>query len=130
MSNMVLRNVVILTVDTPNKNNRIYSTEMVQKMLDNLVQPVFGAFSPYGMPKALDCDLSLASHRINNLRLKDNKLLGDVHIMNTPAGHLLSTRMSIRPDLDFRMAGIGNVSSIGHVHDYDLYGIHAVLDGA
>ena len=89
---MVLEGVVILTTDKPNKNGRTYTSNMIRGMLKEIVQPIYGYCCPYGREKAWEIDPTHVSHRINNLRLKDNKLIGDVHIMNTPEGQLLSTR--------------------------------------
>lgn len=120
---------VIATVDVPNKNGHIYTTESIQRVIANAPQPIYGTM---GMPLGSPTTIAMAdvSHMVENLRINERgEFIGDITILNTPKGQMLKDIMSITP-LDFRTCGVGDVQPNGEVDNFQLSSINAVADGA
>jgi hypothetical protein len=90
---MKLENQILLTLNNPNKNGRVYSTEVIQQMLDNCVnEPILGELASIELYADLNSieyqtvDTSKVSHRIDNVRIEGDNLIGDVTILKTPMG--------------------------------------------
>lgn len=119
--------VQILQADVPNKNGRIYPTEMIEKMIREVGdRPIFGHV---GLPDGTSIDLVNVSHQVTGLRMENGNLVGTVKILDTPMGQYLKAIL-LAEARDYRMSGTGFVSVDGEVSDYTLISIDAVQDGA
>lgn len=80
--------VTIMTVDKPNKNNRIYSRETMQKAIDEVNEKKQGrVFGTIGMPEGNSVELGKVSHIAGNLRIDDDgQVLADIMVLDTPEG--------------------------------------------
>ena len=127
--------VVIATLDVPNKNNRVYS----RSVIEDAIKPLVGTkmCGQVGMPSgdivAVGIEMDKMSHVVENLRINDNnQLIGDVTILRTPGGNTITNLMETRP-LDFRLSGVGQIRKVGditYVSDLKIISINAVVDGA
>jgi hypothetical protein len=100
--------VQILKLDELTKNNRIYSTAVIEKSLENIVEPVYGGTGCNAINMVTgEMNLQEISHKVENLRIEDGYLVGDVTILSTPAGVILKDLLNI---VEFRPAGISVVS--------------------
>ena len=128
----------IMILDHPNKNNHIYSTEAIQEALTRLPEQLVGEFGPsysnvdYLIPDSIfNVDLSNVSHRVDNLRIEDGYLVGDITTLKTPAGISLE---SILEEVDFRPRSIGTIVRDGNgngiITDINIISVDAVMDGA
>jgi hypothetical protein len=120
--------VKICQADTPNKNNRLYSSEVLQSAIEKVAtKEMLGTI---GMPEGPSVDLADVSHTITDLRLEGGFLVGKVKVLKTPKGKLLEELLSQPPSLDFRLAGVGQVDSNGVVSNFTITSVNAVYDGA
>lgn len=130
--------VTILKADQPNLNGHVYQRAVLEKMITEIQNDpgkrgrVFGTI---GMPEGISLQIDKISHSVNNLRItEDGDVLGDVVILNTPAGQLAQGMLGQdgkNPlNLSFRTAGIGQISSTGVISDFRLISINLVSDGA
>jgi len=132
--------VKIQVVDEPNANNHVYSKEVLENAIKefNEGKELFGGIgmppTGYGMPLDLDLPFSelQISHKISSLSIEGDYLVGEVEILKTPLGEILS-KILIDDQLDFRMCGTGNIvikDVVSYVEDFTLISINAVKDGA
>ena len=100
--------------DEPNKNNRVYPKEVLEKAVAAFKErkyPMFGTFGMQDFIRMPDGDISIegVSHSIEDLKIEDNVLFADVKILDTPIGKKLKTVGT--DDLAFRIAGIGTIKT-------------------
>lgn len=124
MSDDIINSVNICELNKPNKNGRIYTYSAFK---DVIGKSFYGSI---GMPKEC-CELNLAtvSHVVENIRIEDDMLIGDVKILKTPEGKNLKELVD---NVVFRLAGTGILTREKIVDDYKLISINAVNidDGA
>jgi hypothetical protein len=138
----------ICPADRPNRNMRLYSTEILKKAIEQ-VQPRIEAqtfHGEFGFPvqgmgqdqesfehRIMQVDEAKASHQIDNLRLEDGWLVGDITILDTPYGRLLDETM-INEQIDFRFRCFttydGRRNGVYHIETCNLVSIDACRDGA
>jgi hypothetical protein len=113
--------VKILELDKPNKNGRIYPTAVIAKSLESVKYPVFGelGFNPYGGVLAT-IDVSNISHKVENLRIEDGFLVGDVTVLKTPKGLILEQVIS---NAEFLPKGTGSIDKDGNISEYSLISV-------
>lgn len=118
----------ILTLDVPNKNRRTYTTEAVTEALKNIPGHIMGQIN-YPTENFGSVDIAEISHKINNLRIEDGKLIGDVTILKTPNGKLLEKLVEF-PDSGFRPRSFANIDENGVVSNLQIISIDFVNDPA
>lgn len=111
--------IVLLTLNEPNLNGRIYSSEAVQKAIDNYKAP----FIPVqmGFTAEREVDLEKTVGEAKNLRIEGNKLLGTIKLIS---GKEYFEGLSVRPSF------IGKVSKEGVVSDIELLSMNFTNDPA
>lgn len=115
---------VILELDTPNKNNRTYTTAVVSGTLERLKgRRVVGLTAPVDIKGGID--LLMVSHFVHDLRVVDSKLLGDVEILDTPRGLLLQ-KMVKEAEVAFRPFNVMVGGGPGIVDWFDIGTIVAI----
>jgi hypothetical protein len=127
---MKMIGVKIQQADVPNKNNRVYTRAILEQVVEeyNDGKPVLGTIGMEDNRAAI----AHSSHKVENLRIEDGYLVGDVTVLQTETGNALTSMLEAYP-LDFRMDGIGSVvqqDGNNVVTDYTLTRVNAVLDGA
>ena len=119
----------IITLDTPNKNNRTYTALAVQGAIALQGDaPVLGRI---GLSEDGELNLNLVSHSVKDLAIENGILYGTLKILNTPAGKVLEELY--KPEniqYGFRPAGIGTIDENGVVSDYRFTSIDFVMDPA
>jgi len=95
-----------------NLNNRIYTKESID--FNKLKEKIDNGrlYGELGMGE-MDISLSRVSHLITNIELKNNYLMGEVEILNTPNGNILNDLLNTNT-IVFRPRGIGNVDENGY----------------
>lgn len=113
--------VQIQKLDAPNKNGRVYSTEVIQEAIkakgDN---PILGTF---GMPETSLVNLTDVSHVVRNLTIEDGYLVGEVTVLKTPRGEILE---KVLDEMVFRTSGTGNVDDDGNITDFHILTVAAI----
>lgn len=118
----------ILTLDVPNENQRTYTTEAVTEALKNIPGDVMGQIN-YPTENFEQVNISAISHKINNLRIEDGKLIGDVTILKTPNGKLLEKLVEF-PGSGFRPRSIADVDENGVISNLQIISIDFVNNPA
>ena len=94
-----------------NKNNRIYTKDDVerhiQKFLDS--RPKFGTFMD--LAESGSIDISKISHSIDDIWIKNEKLIGKITILDTPYGKILQTLYESDEYFGVRPTSLGSVDS-------------------
>lgn len=128
---MLLTDQVILEIDVPNKNNRIYSAVVVADIVaKNQHKTIFGMID---CPASLQISLLDASHVTTNLRVQGTILVGDVRVLDTPKGKILKELLDAGVKIDFRTAGACKTKyqdPYDLVESYELVTIFATPNGA
>jgi len=116
--------VPLAEADVINKNGRIYTTELLNKIADENASPIVGTFSETD-DAPLEPNPTNITHEINNLRFHNSRLIGDVVVghSSTQIVNLLENKM-----ITFSTRGTGFVGANGEVEldSYQLYGIDAI----
>lgn len=121
-------NIDILTLDTPNKNNRIYSTECVKEAIEKYGKgPMFGQL---GLPSGTKVDLNSVSHMVTDMRVEDGKFVGTLKILDTPQGIILRQLLEGGITPSFRPRGLADIGSDGVVKNYQMLSVDLVSDAA
>lgn len=123
--------VVVAVADVPNKNNRIYPRE---QLAGAIAEANFTTYGTIGMDTVdwAGVDLEQVSHIVENLRFEGNELVGDLRVLTTPRGKVLTELMK-HIEIDFRLAGLGNIKPVGDTYevvDFKMHSINAVENGA
>lgn len=115
---MTVMTVKILKLDEPTHTGRLYTTETIQKSLQNHNVAPF-VFFESDMPDITNgIPLEKVTHSIKNIRIEDGWLIADVELMNTPLG--VSLKEMDTSCLHFYTAGIGSITEQNEVKDYTL----------
>ena len=116
----------IQILDVPNKNGRIYSSESIQKILDQKKE-IVGCID---MSQNGIVDLCKISHFCEDLKIKDGWLVCSVRVLDTHYGKILKETINTGFTPDFRISGFGKVQADGTVTELEIRSIDAVQDGA
>jgi len=101
-----------------NKNGRIYSSEVLKDFLDNEY------YGEIGFPQNTIVDLGRISHKIHDLRIEEDILVGEVEILSTPNGEILKSMLS---EVVFRPRGMGNINEQSkQVENFQLLSFDAI----
>lgn len=120
----------IQKLDVPNSNGRTYTTTEMSKTLAKVEHGLLGRV---GYPSGPDAGIVLTetSHMVENLRLEDGWLVGDITVLATEQGKILQDAIEADKDaLAFRMLGIGNVDKDGIVRNFEVTGVCAISAGS
>ena len=110
---------VLIPLNVKNKNGRIYTKENlethVQDFIDrkNNLGVIYGEF---GHPDNMETSLSRASHVIKNIWFENNKLMGDIELLNTYWGKEAKSYIDDGITLVARPRSAGTVDEQGYVH--------------
>lgn len=112
----------IMHCDSPNRNGRIYSSEMMEKQIEEFNKRCEKDGFVLGMPGGdgykSNTILSDVSHRIDKLYFDDNKICAEGQLLNTPMGKILDN-VGI-DNLGFEIIGTGNVDENNVVQNFNL----------
>jgi hypothetical protein len=109
----------ILQLDVPTKNGTTYTTECISAMLKTIKPEIFGQI---GM--ATFVDLEKVSHVCTNFKIEDGWLQCDIKVLDTPCGKILKDMNGG----NFAASGIGNIDTDKIVSNYELTGVHYVMN--
>jgi len=102
---------IIIPFGVKNKLNRIYTKENfephIQKFLDN--RPKYGTFMD--LVESGSIDISKISHSIDDIWVKDEKLIGKITILDTPYGKILQKLYDSDEYFSVRPMSLGSVNS-------------------
>lgn len=127
--------VILPNIGEPNGNNRIYSHDLVEKMVEDYHKRPTDVVGRIGMSYAGEnTDFSMVSHIVKNIFVEDNALKADIEILETIEGKRLQQLLRDTPDaFVFRTSGIGKSTLHNNgtqdVTEFALTGVHLVPQG-
>ena len=115
----------LMKLDTLNKNGRIYTTESVNKAIQeaNDKSEKGQLLGELGYGNVVDIDLKNVSHKISELKIEDNSVVGEIEILDTPSGNKLK---DILDQVVFRPRGTGNINDKGEVENFKIISFDAI----
>lgn len=89
------KQILIPYLEKMNLNNRIYTKEAAQKIVDMFNSRSMPGFGQIGYPDGSSFDVSLtkASHFFKNLKLENDQVVGDLEILKTDEGEKLKSML-------------------------------------
>tara|TARA_R110000772_G_scaffold17946_3_gene50060 strand:+ start:184279 stop:184668 length:390 start_codon:yes stop_codon:yes gene_type:complete len=119
----------ILKYDILNKNDRIYTKDVVLKMIEDFnmtEEPLIGELCGDEVDLTEIIDLSKVSHELKDLYLNEdtNELIGEFNILPTPQGKLLE--MMNEKDIVVEPRGYGHINDKKEVWGYELISFNVV----
>ena len=116
----------LLIVDVPNRNGRVYSRDVVEKMIEdfnkrNEKQTMLGEITQlYASYEPHTVNLDRISHSVDELFIEDGNLKATITVMDTPMGDILKTLIEAVPvSVGMGLRGTGTVKD-DCVGDYTL----------
>lgn len=122
---LIVKNMIIQRANTPNKNRRIYSKNILERETSKLIKGARSAGAP-GIIGELDHpDSSVVSLKnacigILDYRWNGNDQLGDIEILPTPSGNILRNILEAGYIPGISSRGMGSVRNLHENDDPDL----------
>ncbi len=120
----------ILRADVPNGNNRIYTRDVLEKIVQDHRELVQSRtmMGELGMPKELLIHFDSVSHVVKDLKIENDYLKAEIEVLDTPKGKILQFLLD-KNEVVFRSRGLGQgrVREDGvFVVDKDTYKLVAI----
>lgn len=115
----------LLTLNTPNKNGRIYTAEVIQKAIDatqNMIPSAPGSVPLTAeMPQGINVDLEKVCGMVTNMRIEGDRLVGDVSVIDRAKNVFPDLESALlNGDLAVRPTGIGVFDKQQKISEYTL----------
>ncbi len=126
-----------ISVNTPNRNNRIYSKSMMEPIVENYIQEKVSkgsAFGEFGHPNGPKINEERLSHRITSLKWDGNSVIGKAVVLDeSNLGKIMKNIIETGGRLGMSTRGMGSVvtnsTGLQEVQkDFKLVTVDAVTD--
>ena len=120
---MIYHNIVLLEGNAMTQTGRIYPVEELQKAVDSYNDKNKTMLGELGGYDEVSVSLDNVSHKIDDLRIENNNIVGTVTILKTPQGEQVNKIIQEQgfDSLKFGAKGAGHYSSDGKtIRDYEL----------
>lgn len=128
---MLIRNVKLIELDTPNENNILLSTLEAYKYVNSRKRYERVRLCEFSLPAEVrfiqSCDIANVSHSMFNLRIDGKFLMCDVKVFDTRFGRIMKElidddiKSSIRPTFFSINEKCGNLYIIKDIEDISCY---------
>jgi hypothetical protein len=105
---------IFLQGNLKNRNNRMYSTDLLNKEVDRYNSAYVKenrAFGELGHPSGPTINLERVSHMIKSLQREGNNFIGKAKIMDTPYGNIVKNLMDEGAKLGVSSRGMGSLQT-------------------
>lgn len=119
MTNKVVK---VADIGIPDRDNRIYSQEVMSAAIEKATMPMIGML---GTLDGQTVPLTKASHAVEQLYIQDGAVFAKISILKTPAGQLVEQLMAENL-VAFKLAGSGNVAEDGTVTNFSIVTVSVV----
>lgn len=105
---------IFLQGDLKNRNNRMYSTNLLDKEVSRYNEQYVKenrAFGELGHPSGPTINLERVSHMIKSLQREGNNFIGKAKIMDTPYGNIVKNLMDEGAKLGVSSRGMGSLQT-------------------
>ena len=111
----------ILKADVPNSNGRIYTIDVIKKIMFDKPKGLGMIDNTSSFLKEIP--LNLVSHKFE-LKVEDDYLVASIQPLDTPEGVQLKNLIE-KDKVAFRTVGMGTISDVNIISDYTLVSINA-----
>lgn len=112
---------IFMQANKPNRNNRFYPTETLQKEVNRYNEQYVKqnrAYGELGHPQGPTINLERVSHMIKELRQDGDNFIGKAKVMDTPYGKIVKNLISEGAKLGVSSRGMGSLKSgRGGIHE-------------
>ena len=113
---------VLLELDKPNKNGRIYTKEVMREAIAKYGEKL-SRFGELGYGEDSHINIDRISHKVNFLYIKENQVLADISLLGTPCGKIAKAL----PDFNIGPRGLGKFAEDGiTLQSYEFISIDIV----
>lgn len=114
----------------PNRNGRIYPKELWEKVINSeYVQEMIKSKCLFGEANhpltddRVEIDLNNVSHAVNKLWIENDAVMGELDLLPTPAGEIISKLIDYGSSIGVSSRGAGSVNADGSVDpdDYQFF---------
>lgn len=123
---MVICNAQLIDSTIPSVTGKRYPVDILHRIAKNKV--VYGELSPVG--DRFDLNVEDCSHKVVNLDVRNGVLYGDVQVLKTPMGELLSLYGQYKSTkIEFRPRGTGQIDEkTMTVTDYNIIALDCYME--
>jgi len=98
--------VILENLDTPNKNNRIYSKECITNAIEkSRSDTVLVYLNQTSNPRLQD-----AAGVVNEVKIENNQVVADIQILSSPSGMVLKDTL-LNNSVGWNMVGVGRLQT-------------------
>lgn len=122
-------NGICIQGDIRNANQRVYSSQEIDKAVKMLNEQISGGYSVLGEvdhPEDLKINLDRVSHMITKMWMEGANGYGKLKILPTPMGQLVQTMLESGVKLGVSSRGSGEVDSNGNVQGFEIITVDIV----
>lgn len=98
-------------LDHPNRNGRIYPKDVLEKAIQNYNEKTY-KFGELGCPTTQNVELQHVSHKINEVKLKDNNICANIELLDTPSGKIAHDIIKARGNLHIQPRMLINTEKV------------------
>lgn len=123
---IILKGQLLIKLGVKNLNNHIYlNNENLQEQVIayNERSKEFGGFGELGYPENFDIAFSNISHKVTNVRIEDDAVIGDVELLDVSKANIIKENIN---DFVFRPRSTGRVKEDGIVVLDKIFAFDAV----
>lgn len=108
---LTIRKGILQCANKKNRNGRIYPREVLAREAEKYLEVIRErrSLGELDHPNTAEVNLSNASHLISNLWWEGDNLMGDVEILDTPAGKIAKQLIAHEVKLGISSRGVGSV---------------------
>ena len=117
--------IELIKADEPTINGRVYPKEELEKAIAKLDDALVGRLGENTGTDPTKIDLGSIAFLVENVRMDEDSVVGDMKILPTPQGKILKESL---PAFRYAPAGTGNVDDEGNISDYNFMCVDAVLN--
>ena len=114
---------IFMQAEKVNRNGRVYRKPIMEKAVNTYIEDFVKkgrAFGELNHPEGPSVNLDKVSHRITDLRMEGNDVMGKALITNTPMGNIVKGLIESGGKLGVSSRGLGNIiKSEGHSYVSD-----------
>ena len=122
-------NGICIQGDIRNQNQRVYSSQEIDRAVKTLNQQISGGYSVLGEvdhPEDLKINLDRVSHMITKMWMDGPNGYGKLKILPTPMGQLIQTMLESGVKLGVSSRGSGEVDGDGNVKGFEIITVDIV----
>lgn len=116
-----IKTEVIMILETPNKQGRIYKSEDIAVAISKRSGPLWCHIDN---PENAQINVEKIAAEATNLRIEGDTVVADIRILTTPSGRIISDLETNKIDMAYRIWGHGQLNPRNReISDFTIRGI-------